>query len=53
MKFLIQIFFKFALFTLYKELPYKGKLISLNEWNKQQKLETIEQRIQIDPKGAL
>lgn len=52
MNFLIQISFKFALFTLYKELSHKGKLIFLNETTPQ-KLQKTEQWMQIDPKGAL
>lgn len=43
MNFLIQIFFKFALFTLYKELSHKGELIFLNESTTQQKLQKTEQ----------
>lgn len=48
----IQIF-KFALFTLYKELSHKDTLIFLNESNTQQKLQKTEQWMQIDPEGTL
>lgn len=53
MNFLIQIFFKFALFTLHKELSHKGELIFRNESTTQQKLQKTEQWMQIDPEGAL
>lgn len=54
MNFLIQIFFKFALFILYKELyAHKGMLIFLNESSAQEKLQKTEQWMQINPEGAL
>lgn len=53
MKLLILLFFKFALFTLYKELSHKSELIFLNESNTKQKLQMTEQWMLIDPKSAL
>lgn len=53
MKLLILLFFKFALFTLYKELSHKSELIFLNESNTKQKLQMTEQWMLIDPESAL